>query len=1383
MKKTLFLATAFVIFLIAFAAGQNGNPIHGRLNGRGNPNGNNSGGGSPNSTGQSGTGSNIDVIYHKIYWRINPDSATKYIKGYVQTNFKTITSNVTAISLDMNAVLSVDSVRFRGAKLAAGNISHVGNIVTITLGATLANNFIDSFTVYYGGTPPAIDNPPGAVGYQKSSASGEGNYIYTLSESYEDRDWWPCKADMKDKIDSMDITVSVPWGTPTTADTFWVACNGRMVDSTISGTSRYFTFKSRYPMASYLVSVGVAKFNKYYRSVNINGTTVPVVYNIFRGKASYTTILSKMDSMNLTLSEFSNKLGDYPFKNEKHGFYEFGFGGGMEHQTFSGIGSGSLTSATILAHELMHQWFGDNVTFGTWNDLWLAEGFAAYGELQLYYELVAKHPLTAFSLMTNKKSTALGETVSTWMPDATAGSSSMWNSAYGSSVYDRGCMVVSMLRAIAGDTKFFQALTNYQTTLHGSAASADTLRNYFNAVLGMDIDPFFRDYVGGSGPGASAIGGIGNPINPVNWNCTSNRLVIQMGTQTKSATNNVTYFRGPVVMRFSNGVKDTTITIFDWGGGKLSYAGNGMSDSIPGNILNFDLSFTPTSAFYDDSARTMSTGSMPNVPALRGYSWTGATNSNWNTTTNWANGVVPPSGAQVTIATTGSAPVLPSAISVGGLFMNSGTTLNIGSNTLTIDGPVSASGATITGSATSNIIINGIAGSHLIANRNVGTLNFNQSSAATRSINNITLNAGSSATLGTALDVYGVVSLNSATLDLAGKNLTLKSTAAATALIDDLTGSTLNNATNVTVERYISDVGHRAWRLLSVPVTGSQTIKQAWQENGVLSANLGTNITSNLYNGLNGFDMASGSASILTHNQGGVSGPSWNFTLANTSSTLLTAYPGYMLFVRGDRNATPGNSLHAATVLRATGTIRQGTQGAITISSTGTGYTLVGNPYPSPVDFEVIAGTANLAQSYYLWDPTLAGNNGVGGYRLVQRTAPNTYQQTPVVLGGPVADPTIRYIHSGQAFFLKATGANANVVFTESSKASTVSIVNPIVQGGANDPQLIANLMVIDPTTNTASLADGLRISFNENNQANTSDDILKIGNFGENLSSLREEKSLIVENRPAINKNDTIFLKMTNVKIKKYRFQIGTIDFTQNNLYAELQDNYLDVNTPLNLAVINNINFSVTADPSSSLFNRFKIVFWSTAPKPMIFTSIKAYKVNAAIAVEWKVSNQVNLKNYEIERSTNGTTFSTIATQAVLGANGSDATYNWMDNDPAKGDNFYRIRSVDNNGDFKYSSIVNVMMEKERSGINVYPNPVTSKMLNLQFTNMQKGIYGLRLINTMGQVVFTQQLTHRGGSAIQNIGLGNNIQKGIYRLEVIHPDNTKTNVMVNVME
>lgn len=576
----------------------------------------------PNSSGFSGTGANIDVKYYRCNWRINPDSVSKGIKGHVVTYFVTTAASVTSVSFDINSVLVIDSVRFRGAKLPAGNTARAGNVATITLGATLSLGTLDSIFIYYKGVPPAINGQ--AEGYQKK-ASGANNYIYTLSESYEDRDWWPCKADMMDKPDSMDFVFSVP-------NTFWVACNGRLVDSTISGANRTFIFKHRYPIATYLVAICVAKFNTYYRgTVNVGGTNVPVVYNIFQGKTAgtYTSILNALDKSILELTAFSNVFGDYPFKNDKHGFYEFGWGGGMEHQGFSAMGSGVLTNWSVIAHELAHQWFGDKVTFATWNELWLAEGFAKYCE-SLAAELVPSLGQNPVTLRGVVKGDAISQsTFSVYVPNSNiTNSNTLWASTYGSSVYDRGAMVVSMLRKLVGDTKFYQALQNYlnDPLLAYKSATTTDLKNHFVAVCGgYNLDAFFTDWVYGTG----------NPTYTIHWgtNAITKKINIQVTGQTQSASSTVPYFRSPIVLRIRDaGAGDTTVVIYDQNG-SLSKAGNGIQPAVSGNLLTYKLSFVPTTVTIDPFNETMVTSGTAiqlSTLAVDLIGFTGKHQSNYN---------------------------------------------------------------------------------------------------------------------------------------------------------------------------------------------------------------------------------------------------------------------------------------------------------------------------------------------------------------------------------------------------------------------------------------------------------------------------------------------------------------------------------------------------------------------------------------------------------------------------------------------------------------------------------------------------------------------------------------------------------------------------------
>ncbi|MBK8609785.1 MAG: hypothetical protein IPL84_07510 [Chitinophagaceae bacterium] len=409
-----------------------------------------------NSTGYSGTGANIDVVYYRCDWTIDPSDATKNISGTVTTYFKTTAANVAAITLDLrksafnNAALvpKYHGVTCSNSFPVAGNV----NILTLNLPAIIVTaGTLDSISITYSGTPPAVSGQ--AEGYQRGeSPAGSGNwYIYTLSETYEDKDWWPCKADMQDKADSVDINVTVP-------NAYWVATNGKLVDSAINGAYRTFRYQHRYPIATYLIGLGIAKYNRHHRgTVNIAGTNVPVMYYTYPNMtgATLTNALSKMDVSKTELAVFSDKFGPYPFASEKHGYYQHGWGGGIEHQTFSGMSSGSMQSWSIIAHELGHQWFGDKVTFSTWNHLWLAEGFAKYAEV-LAAELVPATGANPVTHLGSIKATARATNTTPVLLSAAsiASSNTMWTAANDNAVYQRGAMIVSMLRTMMGIPDF-----------------------------------------------------------------------------------------------------------------------------------------------------------------------------------------------------------------------------------------------------------------------------------------------------------------------------------------------------------------------------------------------------------------------------------------------------------------------------------------------------------------------------------------------------------------------------------------------------------------------------------------------------------------------------------------------------------------------------------------------------------------------------------------------------------------------------------------------------------------------------------------------------------------------------------------------------------------
>ena len=461
-------------------------------------------------------------------------------------------------------------------------------------------NKFDSITIFYNGRPPASLGE--AIGYQRGGTTGNYN-IYTLSESFEDRDWWPCKADMQDRVDSMDFVINVPNG-------YTAAANGKLVDSSLVDGNRVFVYKHRYSIPSYLVAVSVAKYTKYHRgTVNISGTQVPIVYYVYSSRGtSIETQLNAMDKVKPEMVAFSNLFGDYPFKNEKYGMYEFGWGGGMEHSTFSAMGWSTMSSWSVIAHELAHQWFGNKVTFSTWNHLWLAEGFAKYLEVLAaeFVPGIASATSHLSGIRTNARSTS-NAPYGAYIPNSSITSSTvLWSSAYGSTTYYRGAMIVSMIRALLGDEKFFQACRNYlnDPALAYKSATSDDLLAHFNAVAGRDISGFFNDYVYNGG----------YPTYNIRYGVNSKLVTIQVN-QSSRTSSPLSYMRSPVVLRIKNASRDTTVVIYDQNG-TVSKAGNGISAPVSGNILRYQLSFVPSSIEFDPLYVTMSTGTASALASL-----------------------------------------------------------------------------------------------------------------------------------------------------------------------------------------------------------------------------------------------------------------------------------------------------------------------------------------------------------------------------------------------------------------------------------------------------------------------------------------------------------------------------------------------------------------------------------------------------------------------------------------------------------------------------------------------------------------------------------------------------------------------------------------------
>ena len=267
----------------------------------------------------------------------------------------------------------------------------------------------------------------------------------------------------------------------------------------------------------------------------------------------------------------------------------------------------------------------------------------------------------------------------------------------------------------------------------------------------------------------------------------------------------------------------------------------------------------------------------PTVTLVCSGSWFGTVSTDWNNASNWCNGI-PTATSDVAIpAGVTNMPVLSSGVgTVRNITIQPGATLTV-SATLQIAGTISNSG---TFTATNGTIeANGAAAQTIAANTFAGN-----------TITNLKIST-TSATSSGALSLTGALSfgnVNSSTFNTSGL-LTLKSTATGTARIADITNNGINTGNSiaglVTVERYITSAGNRAYRLMAPSVTTSSTIRTNWQENGTTPSGYGTHITGST-TGANGFDQTqTGQPSLYNYN---AATPAW-VAIANTNTLTLNA--------------------------------------------------------------------------------------------------------------------------------------------------------------------------------------------------------------------------------------------------------------------------------------------------------------------------------------------------------------------------------------------------------------------------------------------------------------------------------------------------------------
>ena len=415
----------------------------------------------------------IDIKFYEL--NLDIDFNSSRLRGSVTVNGVIGNIYPDFIELDLYDNMTVDSILQNNIPIL---YLHENDMLKIPISdITLNDENLFSLTIFYQGTPDHC----GAGGFKFDEHQNIG-HVWTLSEAYCARSWWPCKDDPSDKADSVNIIVSVP-----IEPAYIVASNGLLSSTTINNNKKTYFWKERYPITTYLVSLAIYPYTKWVDQYvsPISSDTMLIEHYVFpdRYEASYPNYSLTKDM----LSFFSELFGEYPFISEKYGHADFTWGGGMEHQTLSSMGS---FSQNLMVHELGHSWWGNLITCKTFNDIWLNEGFARYCQALWAEHMYGREAY--FDFMNNHAYYGAG----TIYVENPSSNSQIFSAGLS---YNKASWVLHMLRHKVGETMFFDILKSYASndSLSYNAASTSDFQKVCEDISGLDFEQFFQQWIYG----------------------------------------------------------------------------------------------------------------------------------------------------------------------------------------------------------------------------------------------------------------------------------------------------------------------------------------------------------------------------------------------------------------------------------------------------------------------------------------------------------------------------------------------------------------------------------------------------------------------------------------------------------------------------------------------------------------------------------------------------------------------------------------------------------------------------------------------------------------------------------------------------------------------
>ncbi len=493
-----------------------------------------------------------DVTFYHL--DLNVSDSSTFLSGSTAIHIRSKINALSSIVFDFSNQLVTDSVQVDGIE---ASWSHQSSQLFITPANPINNGALVIVRIFYHGLGK---NTETEGIYSQFVSNWNRRVTWTLTESFSALNFFPCKQSLTDKADSVYVFLS-------TDSHLKAGSNGLLTASVpLEGNRVRYEWKSRYPIAYYLISLAVSDYMDYSFYVKVPGYNDSIlVQNYIINDPDY--LVQNKENIDRTgdlIVLYSELFGLYPFSDEKYGHCLAPFSGGMEHQTMTTLINFSFL---LVAHELTHQWFGDHVTCSTWQDIWINEGFASYGEYLAYQYLVSQENADNWIQSCNNivKSASGG---SVYVPAISAGDEGrIFNSRLS---YKKGASIIHMLRQeIGSDSQFFNIITSFLSRYGNGNASGADFRDHVEEQSGRDYNQFFEQWYFGEG----------YPIHAIRWDHRNDTLYIN-SLQTPSTGNQ--FFNLLFEFRATGDNVDTIVTF------RQDAEFKQWQIYLPGNVSNIE---------------------------------------------------------------------------------------------------------------------------------------------------------------------------------------------------------------------------------------------------------------------------------------------------------------------------------------------------------------------------------------------------------------------------------------------------------------------------------------------------------------------------------------------------------------------------------------------------------------------------------------------------------------------------------------------------------------------------------------------------------------------------------------------------------------------------